>query len=328
MKDLPQPSATPAIEELNRIVDERQQILQQLSKELDTELEYSPNPIDPPPSEAGYLKHLMYLQKVDYHLLLKTQLKHITPHNSRLVIMDLDDTLIHLYNPAKEKEAAFFARLSGVELNSEEPPKGIAYQGCIFCKRPGLENFIQQLQDWNLNIAIYSTATLPYIHAMLGLANIELSHFVKIWHREHCAREREQTYFKSIEWAVAEGYQPGNTLVVDDAPNYRSFFRDGSGVANQSFNTLSIPSFEGEPDGSLYVMLKRIGILKELDVVEQRKKEETAWQAWRDQSNKYQAHVIKGGLFIQDEDGDLKPNPNYKRYPIPAPTPIDYLHEE
>lgn len=161
MKDLPQPSATPAIEELNRIVDERQKILQQLSKELDTELEYSPNPIDPPPSEAGYLKHLMYLQKVDYHLLLKAQLKQITPHNRRLVIMDLDDTLIHLYNLAKEKEIAFFAKLSGAELSPKDPPLGIEYQGCIFCKRPGLENFIQQLQDWDLNIAIYSTATLP-----------------------------------------------------------------------------------------------------------------------------------------------------------------------
>lgn len=328
MKELPQPSATPTIEELSRIVHERQKLLQQLSQELDAALEYSPNPIDPPPSEEGYLKHLIYLQKVDYHFLLKAQLTHIAPHNRRLVILDLDDTLIHLHNPAKEKEIAFFAKLSGVELPPSEAPPGIEFQGCIFCKRPGLERFIQQLQGWDLDLAIYSTATLPYIHAMLGLANIDAGQFVKIWHREHCARERGQAFFKTIEWAVAEGYLQGNTLVVDDAPNYRSFFPEDDGIANQSFNTLSIPSFAGEPDYSLCVMLKRIKILKELDIVEQRKKEETAWQAWRDQANKYQAHVNKDGLFIQDEDGDLKPNQNYKRYPVPAPNPIDYFDEE
>jgi hypothetical protein len=91
MKDLPQPSATPTIEELSRIVEERQSLLQQLSEKLDTALEYSPNPIDPPTSEEGYLKHLIYLQKVDYQLLLRAQLKHTEAHNRRLVILDLDD---------------------------------------------------------------------------------------------------------------------------------------------------------------------------------------------------------------------------------------------
>ena len=243
MKDLPQTSTHRAIEELRRVVKERQSLLQQLSEELNTALEYSPNPIDPPPSEEGYLQHLIYLQKIDYLLLLKAQLKYVVSHNRRLVILDLDDTLIHLYNPAKEKEAAFFARLSGVELNPEEPPKGIAYQGCTFCKRPGLENFIQQLQSWGLDLAIYSTATLHYVHTMLGLAKIESASFVKIWPREHCGRERGQSLYKSIEWALAEGYQPGHILVVDDTPNYRSLFPCGKEAVPQQFNILQMPLF-------------------------------------------------------------------------------------
>lgn len=329
MKDLPQPSATPTIEELNRIVDERQKLLQQLSEELDTALEYSPNPIDPPTSEEGYLKHLMYLQKVDYHFLLKAKLKHIAPHNRRLVILDLDDTLIHLHNPAKEKEIEFYARLSGVELPPLEPPEGIEYQGCIFCKRPGLENFIRQLQDWGLDLAIYSTATLPYIHAMLGLANIDLDQFVKIWHRENCARERGQAFFKSIEWAIAEGYPPGHILVVDDAPNYHPLFPREEKPANQQYNTLQITSYQGQPDDALGNILKRIERLKDLDIVLQRQKEEAEWQRWRDAARSYEIRVNNGqGVFIEDEANDLKPNPNYKRYPVPAPKPIDYLDEE
>jgi hypothetical protein len=329
MKDLPQPSATPTIEELNRIVDERQKLLQQLSKELDTALEYSPNPIDPPPSEEGYLKHLMYLQKVDYHFLLKTQLEHIEPHNRRLVILDLDDTLIHLHNPAKEKENAFFARLSGFELPPLEPPTGIEYQGCIFCKRPGLETFIKQLQDWGLDLAIYSTAKLPYIYTMLGLANIDLGQLVKIWHWEHCACKRGQALFKTTEWAIAEGYPEGHILVVDDAPNYHSLFPHKEEPANQQYNTLQISSYQGQPDDALGNMLKRIERLKDLDIVLQRQKEEAEWQRWRDAARAYEIRVNNGqGVFIEDEANNLKPNPNYKRYPVPAPKPIDYLDQE
>jgi NLI interacting factor-like phosphatase len=329
MKDLPQPSATPTIEELNRIVHERQKLLQQLSKELHTALEYSPNPIDPPPSEEGYLKHLMYLQKVDYHFLLKTQLKNIVPHNRRLVILDLDDTLIHLYNPAKEKEIAFFAKLNGVELLPLEPPEGLEYQGCIFCQRPGLESFIRQLQDWDLDLAIYSTATLPYIHAMLDLASIDADRFVKIWHREHCVRERGQALFKTIEWALVEGYQRGHILVVDDAPNYRSLFPHEEEVASQHFNTLTVTSYQGQPDKTLCNTLKRIKILKDLDIVVQRQKEEDAWQRWGENAKSYETGINKGlRVFIHDEVNGLKPNPNYKRYPVPAPKPIDHFDEE
>lgn len=328
MKDLPQPSENPTIEELKRVVDERQRLLLELDKELGAELEFSPAPIDPPPSEEGYLKHLIYLQKVDYHCLLKEQLKVAKPHERRLVILDLDHTLIYLYNPAKEKEVEFFARLNGTELPPRQPPEGISYQDCIFCKRPHLDRFIQQLKGWGLDLAIYSTATLPYIQAMLKLAQVDPILFVKIWHREHCARERGQALHKSVEWAVAEGYQQKNILVVDDVPNYRSFFPDGGGINNQKFNTLSIPSFQGDFDDALGVMLKRIEILKELDIIEQRRKEEIAWLAWRDEANKYKARVNKNGVFIQDEGGGLKLNPNYKRYPIHAPNPIDHFDEK
>ncbi len=329
MKDLPQLPATPTVEELNRIVHERLKLLQQLSKELGTELESNPDPTDPATVEKDDLQYLIYLQKIDYHFLLKAQLAHITLHNRRLVILDLDDTLIHLHNPAKEKEFAFFAKLTGVELLPLEPPEGIEYQGCIFCKRPGLESFIQQLQDWDLDLAIYSTATLPYIHAMLGLANIDLGQFVKIWHREHCGRGREQALFKSIEWAIAEGYPPGHILVVDDAPEYQSLFPSEGVTANQQFNTLRIAAYRGNPDSVLALMLKRIERLKDLDIVLQRQKEEAEWQRWLEEAEDYELRTNKGlREFIRDEVNGLKRNPNYKRYPAPAPKPIDYLDEE
>lgn len=329
MKDLPQPSATPLIEELSRIVEERQSLLQQLAEKLNTSLEYSPNPIDPPPSEEGYLQHLIYLQKIDYQLLLRDQLKRTKPHNRRLVILDLDDTLIHLYNPAKEKEAAFFAKLNGVDLALKKTPKGIDYQGSVFCKRPGLDDFIKQLQSWKLDLAIYSSATLPYIQAMLGLAKIGSGHFVKIWHREHCGRERGQALFKSIEWALGEGYEAGHILVVDDAPNYRSLFQDHKKTVSQQFNTLTIPAFQGQPDNGFITTLKRIAILKDLDIVKQRQLEESAWQRWRQDAKTYETEANNGlGVFIHDEVNGLKPNPDYKHYPVRAPKPIDHFDEE
>ena len=77
------------------------------------------------------------------------------------------------------------------------------------------------------------------------------------------------------------------------------------------------------------MMLKRIAILKELDIVKQRQLEEDAFQSWQKEAKAYETKTNKGlGLFIHDEANGLKPNPNYKRYPKPAPKPIDHFNEE
>ena len=164
---------------------------------------------------------------------------------------------------------------------------------------------------------------------MLGLAKIDSDQFVKIWHREHCARERGQALYKSIEWALVEGYAVGHILAVDDVPNYRSLFPHHKEIASQQFNTLTIPSFQGQPDDGFATTLKRIAILKGLDIVEQRQQEEDAWLRWRADATTYESKENKGlGAFIHDEISGLKSNPDFKRYPIHVPKPIDHFDEQ
>lgn len=314
---LPQLSLKPTIAELEHVIGERQRILVALSQYFGRQLKYSTNNSAPLPANKNKLLDLITAQKEAYQAFLQDFLDGAQPHHRRIVILDLDETLIYLHSPAKDQDAARYALLSGLPLTPLPAPEGIEFRGSTLCKRSHLDAFIQQLLGWQLDVAICSTGTFAYIQEILKACDIDPDLFVKIWHREHCARSS-----KSIDWALADGYQRGNILVVDDAPCYRSITHREIASFSQNDHVLFIKPFCGEPDDELLGILRRIAILKELDLVKQRKKELQEWKRWKEQANAYEASE-NIGVSPYNTESDFSRNQAYKRYPVPKPRPID-----
>ena len=129
----------------------------------------------------------------------------------RIVIFDLDETLIHA---TKE-------RLSGKE--------DFCFQGYYIYKRPKVDDFLNECSKL-CSIAIWSSAEDDYVKSVSQKLLSKNIYFDFIWGRSECwmkivkkedqetgLNNKEYQFIKPLEKVRRKGYKMSNLLIVDDS---------------------------------------------------------------------------------------------------------------
>lgn len=143
----------------------------------------------------------------------------------RLLILDIDETLIYGTESALDRDADFCV--------------GPFH---IYC-RPHLAAFLKAVSAC-FSLAIWSSATIDYVSAIAQQICPENCEWQFVWGRDRCTRrmdpERFETiYIKDLKKVKRLGYDARRILVVDDSPNKTS----------RNFgNAIYVKAFEGSAD--------------------------------------------------------------------------------
>lgn len=161
----------------------------------------------------------------------------------KLLILDLDETLIYATEEKLEREADF-----------------IVGQYFVY-KRPFLESFLKFCFE-NFEIAVWTTATKSYAEEILQTVLEENQNLQFLWTRERCtfdfdAEEREHFYAKRMHKIRQRGYKLESVIVVDDSSN----------VWQSSYgNLVRVNKFEGnEEDNELKILPMYLEKLKNVE---------------------------------------------------------------
>jgi len=124
--------------------------------------------------------------------------------SKQLLILDLDETLIHATETPLDRPACFCV--------------GPYY---VYC-RPGLGEFLQFCQR-AFRVAIWSSSGAAYLNAIVGQIFSDTESLAFVWDRSYCiARfdpERFEDYFlKDLKKVKRLGFDLNRTLIVDDTP--------------------------------------------------------------------------------------------------------------
>lgn len=128
---------------------------------------------------------------------------------SKLLVLDLDETLLHT-----------------TEQCISRPPD-FRIDGYVVYKRPGVQEFLDWCFTSFQDVGLWTAGTLSYGHEVLPhLCNPKRFSF--IWGRERCGTQvdfesREQHWVKDIKKLCRLGYCKEQILCVDDTP--RNFAR-------------------------------------------------------------------------------------------------------
>ena len=172
----------------------------------------------------------------------------------KLLILDLDETLIYATEEKLERESDF-----------------IVGQYFVY-RRPFLEDFLEFCFE-NFNVAVWTTATKSYAEEILqtileGDQNLQF-----LWTRERCTlafdeEERENYFVKRMYKIRRRGYKLRSIIVVDDSPN----------VWKCSYgNLVSVSKFEGdESDNELRILPIYLEKLKDVESI--RASEKRNWR--------------------------------------------------
>lgn len=172
----------------------------------------------------------------------------------KLLILDLDETLIY-----------------ATEEKSEREPDFIVGQYFVY-KRPFLQEFLEFCFE-NFEVAVWTTATKSYAEEILQTVLQENQNLKFLWTRERCTfafdeEEREHFYVKKIYKLRRCGQKLESVIVIDDSPN----------VWKCSYgNLVRVKRFEGdEKDNELKLL--PIYLEKLLEVTNIRKIEKRNWR--------------------------------------------------
>ncbi|MFQ5540433.1 MAG: NIF family HAD-type phosphatase [Candidatus Binatia bacterium] len=124
--------------------------------------------------------------------------------NSKLLILDLDETLIYA---------------------SEQPlpiAPDFAVGGYHVYTRPHLARFLERCTA-HFELAVWTSSTADYARAVLAHIKPPDVHFSFVWARDRCTRKRDlerQTYvwIKDLKKVKKQGYALEQVIVVDDSP--------------------------------------------------------------------------------------------------------------
>ncbi len=141
-----------------------------------------------------------------------------------LVILDLDETLIH----ATE--------------NQLEVPAAFVYEEYYVYKRPGLHEFLTEMNT-HFKLAIWSSADDKYVSDIVALIQVSGIEFAFVWARSRCTTRRDyelDRYVseKRLKKVKKQGFRLEKTLIIDDSPEKT---RDNFG------NAIYVLPFEGDP---------------------------------------------------------------------------------
>ena len=171
--------------------------------------------------------------------------------NKKLLILDLDETLI-------------FANETPLEYESDFPI------GQFFVyKRPYLQEFIEFCLE-NFEVAVWTSSTRNYATKIVEELFPNPNELVFLWTRGRCTisydeEERENCYEKKMKKIRRRGYNLKQVIVVDDSPEK---WRNSYG------NLVLVKPFFGEPDDNelqkLIVYLEKLKSAENVRKIEKR----------------------------------------------------------
>lgn len=173
-----------------------------------------------------------------------------------LLILDLDETLIH-----------------ATEGSLERPPDFTVFEYAVY-KRPFVDEFLAQVSEW-FDLALWSSSGAEYLREVAQRLFGDVNRLKFIWHRGRCTlRHNLETdvYYhrKDLKKVKRKGYCLEKVIVVDDSPEK---------LERQYGNLVAVAPFEGdEKDLELKYLLHYLGTLRIVDNV--RTVEKRGWREW------------------------------------------------
>lgn len=183
-----------------------------------------------------------------------------------MLILDLDETLMHAREQALEEKEAFKVFHFYVYL------------------RPFLKEFLEEIKE-DFLVAVWSSASDDYVEAMVAQLFPKDYPLEFVWGRKRCTyrskrfsehfgrylEDYETPYFylKSLDKVKRRGYQLERILIVDDSPEK---------TQNNYGNAIHPSEFTGNTaDDELLYLLKYLKSLK--DIVNVRRLEKRGWRS-------------------------------------------------
>ena len=174
--------------------------------------------------------------------------------NQKLLILDLDETLVHatelpLFRTADFRVASYYVY-----------------------RRPNLTNFLAFVRH-RFHVAVWSSSTSLYLKQVLHHILPPDYPLVFAWSRDRCTRffdhERQEVYWiKNLKKVKGKGYSLKSILMVDDTPQK---------LSKNYGNLVRIAPFEGDEADDELLML--MAYLEKLATVENvRVNEKRAWR--------------------------------------------------
>ena len=167
-------------------------------------------------------------------------------YNDKLLILDIDETLIH----SSEKQ---LDRIPDFELD-------FGLEKYFVYKRPGLQEFILQCSKW-FRLAIWTSSGSDYAREVIqnifpGNYNLKLEF---IFTRERCLFKRNPEFdvievFKPLKKVKRKGFSLDSVLIVDDiAQTFK--YNYGNGIL--------VKEYRGEGDDiELFLLLKYLEMIR------------------------------------------------------------------
>ena len=162
----------------------------------------------------------------------------------KLLILDLDETLIHAAEDPLEREADFI------------------FEQYHVYKRPFVDEFLAFVRQYFL-VGVWTTAGSDYAKAIVKATFSSNYPLQFLWSRERCTRAcnphlMEHYFIKNLAKLKRKGYQLENILMIDDTPkklerNYGNLIQITAWVGNQDdIELLLLQKYllelEGEPN--------------------------------------------------------------------------------
>jgi len=173
----------------------------------------------------------------------------------KLVVLDLDETLIH-------------ATTSGIEGQKED----FTFDQYFVYKRPHLDYFLTELSK-HFTLAIWSSGGDEYVTEIVNNIRPNGVEFAIVWGRSKCSTKRDResdTYYyeKRLDKFKKKGYRLENILIVDDSAEK---------AACNYGNAIYVKEYTGDAtDDELLVLLDYLISIK--DVENFRKIEKRLWR--------------------------------------------------
>ncbi len=173
----------------------------------------------------------------------------------KLLILDLDETLIYSTEESLEREADFTAE-----------------QYFVY-KRPFLGEFLAFCFE-NFDVGVWTTSTADYASLVVDRVTNPDQTLQFLWSRERCTwafdeATHERVLVKRLEKLGRRGYRPDSIIVVDDTP---SAWRTSYG------NLIRVARFEGDrSDDELKYLSKYLKTLIDMENI--RTVEKRNWRA-------------------------------------------------
>jgi RNA polymerase II subunit A small phosphatase-like protein len=177
------------------------------------------------------------------------------PRFDKLLVLDLDETLIHSV-----------LNRDGLEFDFPVGPYAVR-------QRPGVREFMRRCLDW-FTVGIWTTATEDYAAAVLDFICPDPDRLAFIWCRDRCTtvfdhETREMYFVKDLKKLRRRGYDIEKIIVVDDSPEV---------VSRNTGNAVIVAPYDGSAlDDELPQLLRYLEYLGGVDNVRAVDK-----RGWRD----------------------------------------------